>query len=350
METQTAIIQRSFISPQKQKKIERSFEERSILILLGREKEIGLCIPFCPNKRNETMGLVEKEEVSRRCSSHNGSHCIDLSTRFLLLFSHFCWVSFLRVQCTLTSLLFGRQKGMGGENSSITIVCLRKRLLAERAASKAAKDDLKLIEKRLIELEKQLKIETELRNKAQSKLKLMNRKLISVKLSVITGQAIPSRDSHPQIDPKSPSAHLCEGKENKPNSISDHLRYSETSIVTPNSVSEEASSHGDCSSSVGNSSTDNSYGHQIRSQEEEMVVSQTRERDSSNEDYSHGSILELECFDFRDVLLPLQHAKEQLSKSSNTKGCISMASHPLASVPKERIGMEGQANFQIKSS
>ncbi|XP_020529456.1 uncharacterized protein LOC18423591 isoform X2 [Amborella trichopoda] len=316
METQTAIIQRSFISPQKQKKIERSFEERSILILLGREKEIGLCIPFCPNKRNETMGLVEKEEVSRRCSSHNGSHCIDLSTR---------------------------QKGMGGENSSITIVCLRKRLLAERAASKAAKDDLKLIEKRL-------KIETELRNKAQSKLKLMNRKLISVKLSVITGQAIPSRDSHPQIDPKSPSAHLCEGKENKPNSISDHLRYSETSIVTPNSVSEEASSHGDCSSSVGNSSTDNSYGHQIRSQEEEMVVSQTRERDSSNEDYSHGSILELECFDFRDVLLPLQHAKEQLSKSSNTKGCISMASHPLASVPKERIGMEGQANFQIKSS
>ncbi|XP_039055758.1 uncharacterized protein LOC120198511 [Hibiscus syriacus] len=58
---------------------------------------------------------------------------------------------------------------------------LRGRLLAERQASKTAKQDAQLIGNKLMELEKELKEETKLRNKAEKRLKLLRKKLESRK-------------------------------------------------------------------------------------------------------------------------------------------------------------------------
>ncbi|MBA0731087.1 hypothetical protein Golax_020404 [Gossypium laxum] len=53
-----------------------------------------------------------------------------------------------------------------------TLKCLRGRLLAERQASKTAKEDAELMGNKVIELEKKLKEETKVMNKAEKRLKL----------------------------------------------------------------------------------------------------------------------------------------------------------------------------------
>ncbi|GMI71354.1 hypothetical protein HRI_000804700 [Hibiscus trionum] len=63
-----------------------------------------------------------------------------------------------------------------------TVECLKGRLLAERQASKTAKQDAELMGNKLMELEKELKEETKLRNKAEKRLKLLRKKLESLKL------------------------------------------------------------------------------------------------------------------------------------------------------------------------
>ncbi|OVA18213.1 hypothetical protein BVC80_1835g642 [Macleaya cordata] len=79
-----------------------------------------------------------------------------------------------------------REKMMEGEDSLRTVECLRGRLLAERVASKAAKEDAEFMGNKLIELEKQLRLETELKNKAEKKLKFLKKKMESLKLSPIS--------------------------------------------------------------------------------------------------------------------------------------------------------------------
>ncbi|KAI3968914.1 hypothetical protein MKW92_042756 [Papaver armeniacum] len=76
-----------------------------------------------------------------------------------------------------------REKETEGENNLRTLECLRGRLLAERVASKAAKDDAEFMENKLMELEKQLSTETELRNKAEKKLKLLMKKMKSMNIA-----------------------------------------------------------------------------------------------------------------------------------------------------------------------
>ncbi|TYI65775.1 hypothetical protein E1A91_D09G180400v1 [Gossypium mustelinum] len=63
-----------------------------------------------------------------------------------------------------------------------TLECLRGRLLAERQASKTAKEDAELMGNKVIELEKKLKEETKVINKAEKRLKLLSKKLESLKL------------------------------------------------------------------------------------------------------------------------------------------------------------------------
>ncbi|WOL16265.1 hypothetical protein Cni_G25052 [Canna indica] len=63
-----------------------------------------------------------------------------------------------------------------------TIDCLRGRLLAERVASKAAKEEADKLAKRLQELERKLAAEIKCRDKAEKKLKLAMKKLESVKV------------------------------------------------------------------------------------------------------------------------------------------------------------------------
>ncbi|XP_023543783.1 uncharacterized protein LOC111803551 [Cucurbita pepo subsp. pepo] len=67
-----------------------------------------------------------------------------------------------------------------------TLDCLRGRLLAERQASRSAKEEAQLMGEKLIELENQIRRETELRNKAEKRLKLLIKKLESLNIASST--------------------------------------------------------------------------------------------------------------------------------------------------------------------
>ncbi|KAI3705359.1 hypothetical protein L1987_75595 [Smallanthus sonchifolius] len=74
-------------------------------------------------------------------------------------------------------------KKMEKDEGLRTVECLRGRLLAERATSKAANDESEQISKKVTELEKQLKMEIKSRNKAEKRLKFLMKKLDSLNIS-----------------------------------------------------------------------------------------------------------------------------------------------------------------------
>ncbi|XP_072976066.1 uncharacterized protein [Typha angustifolia] len=76
----------------------------------------------------------------------------------------------------------GKEVGKGGDDGFKTVDCLRGRLLAERVASKAAKDEAEGMAKRLDELEKNLADEIKWRKRAERRLKHALRKLESLKV------------------------------------------------------------------------------------------------------------------------------------------------------------------------
>ncbi|XP_011019279.1 PREDICTED: suppressor protein SRP40 isoform X2 [Populus euphratica] len=79
--------------------------------------------------------------------------------------------------------VWSESKKMEGRDSWRTLECLRGRLLAERQASKIAKEEAELMGNKLIELENKLREETRLRKKAEKKHKLLMKKLESLKIS-----------------------------------------------------------------------------------------------------------------------------------------------------------------------
>ncbi|KAL9399957.1 hypothetical protein Peur_008918 [Populus x canadensis] len=79
--------------------------------------------------------------------------------------------------------VWSESKKMEGRDSWRTLECLRGRLLAERQASKIAKEEAELMGDKLIELENKIREETKLRKKAEKKHKLLMKKLESLKIS-----------------------------------------------------------------------------------------------------------------------------------------------------------------------
>ncbi|KAL7248222.1 hypothetical protein ACSBR2_003017 [Camellia fascicularis] len=77
-------------------------------------------------------------------------------------------------------------KKMEGEDGLRTTECLRGRLLAERAASRAAKEDAEQLGNKLIELENQLRLETKSRNREEKRLKFLIKKLESLNVSYVS--------------------------------------------------------------------------------------------------------------------------------------------------------------------
>lgn len=71
---------------------------------------------------------------------------------------------------------------MEAEDALRTVECLRGRLLAERAVSKAANETADIMSTKLKELEEKLKIEEKCRRKAEKKLNILKKKLESLKL------------------------------------------------------------------------------------------------------------------------------------------------------------------------
>ncbi|KAD5961773.1 hypothetical protein E3N88_13246 [Mikania micrantha] len=87
-----------------------------------------------------------------------------------------------------------------------TVECLRGRLLAERAASKAANDESEQISKKVVtELENQLKMEIKSRNKAVKKLKFLMKKLDSLKSSYVSADETSSFSEKSKISSVSSS-------------------------------------------------------------------------------------------------------------------------------------------------
>ncbi|KAH0723186.1 hypothetical protein KY285_005774 [Solanum tuberosum] len=78
------------------------------------------------------------------------------------------------------------EEKMEKEDGLRTVECLRGRLIAERAASKKAKEDAELMGNKLIELETKLKEESKSRNKAEKKLKYFIKKLESMNICYIS--------------------------------------------------------------------------------------------------------------------------------------------------------------------
>nr|GMD31800.1 myosin heavy chain, cardiac muscle isoform-like isoform X2 [Ipomoea batatas] len=78
---------------------------------------------------------------------------------------------------------------MGEEDALRTVDCLRGRLLAERVASKNAKEEAQLMGNKLIELENRLKEETKSRNRAEKRLKFLMKKLQSINVAFVSDES-----------------------------------------------------------------------------------------------------------------------------------------------------------------
>ncbi|CAN4109641.1 unnamed protein product [Withania somnifera] len=81
------------------------------------------------------------------------------------------------------------EKKMEKEDGLRTVECLRGRLIAERAASRKAKEDAELMGNKVIELARKLKEETQSRNKAEKKLKFLIKKLESMNLCYVSDES-----------------------------------------------------------------------------------------------------------------------------------------------------------------
>ncbi|XP_076889247.1 uncharacterized protein LOC143539950 [Bidens hawaiensis] len=75
---------------------------------------------------------------------------------------------------------------MEGDKGLSTVECLRGRLLAERAASKAANHESEQLSTKVVELEKLLILEIKSRNKAEKRLKFLMKKLESLNISYVS--------------------------------------------------------------------------------------------------------------------------------------------------------------------
>ncbi|KAJ0771498.1 hypothetical protein HanPI659440_Chr07g0269781 [Helianthus annuus] len=97
------------------------------------------------------------------------------------------------------------EKRLDKDEGLRTVECLRGRLLAERAASKAANDESEQIGKKVTELEKQLKMEIKSRNKAEKRLKFLMKKLESLNISYVSGDECSSISERSEISSVSSS-------------------------------------------------------------------------------------------------------------------------------------------------
>nr|XP_043634787.1 uncharacterized protein LOC122605895 [Erigeron canadensis] len=94
------------------------------------------------------------------------------------------------------------EKGMETNEGLRTLECLRGRLLAERAASKAANDESEQIGKKVLELEKQLKMEVKSRNKAEKRLNFLMKKLESLNISYVNANSADDYESCSSVSEK----------------------------------------------------------------------------------------------------------------------------------------------------
>ncbi|KAG9453717.1 hypothetical protein H6P81_006621 [Aristolochia fimbriata] len=102
----------------------------------------------------------------------------------------------------------GAEDKKWSEKMMMTVDFLRKRLVAERTASKAAKENADAMEEKMTELEKLLKMEIEAKELAEKKLKLAMKKLKSLKLSSSISQSDTTEEQDSSPPPTTGMAEL----------------------------------------------------------------------------------------------------------------------------------------------
>ncbi|MQL93687.1 hypothetical protein Taro_026350, partial [Colocasia esculenta] len=102
--------------------------------------------------------------------------------------------------------------GKGEVDGFRTVECLRGRLLAERLASRAAREEAELMSKRLSELERLLAEEIKARNKAERRLKRLLKKLESLKIFDVSSQSNVSEGSGCSSSACFPGIPILEGE------------------------------------------------------------------------------------------------------------------------------------------
>ncbi|KAL6503141.1 hypothetical protein OROHE_023770 [Orobanche hederae] len=96
---------------------------------------------------------------------------------------------------------------MEGEDSARTVDSLRGRLLAERLASRNAKEEAEKLGNKLMELENLLKQEAKSRNNAERKLKSIFKKLESMNISYVSEEYYSGLEDETDISSSSSSSH-----------------------------------------------------------------------------------------------------------------------------------------------
>ncbi|KAM0003732.1 hypothetical protein Hdeb2414_s0272g00853501 [Helianthus debilis subsp. tardiflorus] len=136
------------------------------------------------------------------------------------------------------------EKRLDKDEGLRTVECLRGRLLAERAASKAANDKSEQIGKKVTELEKQLKMEIKSRNKAEKRLKFLMKKLESLNISYVSGDECSSISERSEISSvsSSKSQHQMELQKTQISNISKSITGTHISGKRHNCPSDEGDS------------------------------------------------------------------------------------------------------------
>lgn len=112
--------------------------------------------------------------------------------------------------------------GEGGAGGMRTVECLRGRLLAERVASKAAKEEADQLAARLDELEKRLSDEVKIRDKAERRLRRAIKRLESLKILDVglSGSSIGSLSSNSNACSGQQAAPEMKERDDQPSSLS----------------------------------------------------------------------------------------------------------------------------------
>ncbi|CAN6576459.1 unnamed protein product [Malus baccata var. baccata] len=159
---------------------------------------------------------------------------------------------------------------MEGDGGLRTLECLRGRLLAERQASRVAKEDAELIGKKLVELQKQLKEEIKLKEKAEKKLNCLKKKLESLnnssknsEKSYTQSTTTSSGSNHPEThEAKSKVAESEIPEESRQNAAdSTTSEQSHESTFTDETTSSQSTSGSSSSSSIECSSSPKGFCH-----------------------------------------------------------------------------------------
>ncbi|CAN6715919.1 unnamed protein product [Malus baccata var. baccata] len=159
---------------------------------------------------------------------------------------------------------------MEGDGGLRTLECLRGRLLAERQASRVAKEDAELIGKKLVELQKQLKEEIKLKEKAEKKLNCLKKKLESLnnssknsEKSYTQSTTTSSGSNHPEThEAKSKVAESEIPEESRQNAAdSTTSEQSHESTSTDENTSSQSTSGSSSSSSIECSSSPKGFCH-----------------------------------------------------------------------------------------